>query len=153
MDHVQTKRGVYWECPVCNGIAASIGFLRNNISKVVVNQIWQRARDTFEPGLKKCPACGKNMCSVESTAEQVNQTLDICKACQLVWFDAEEFSVYKRNPIPKTIYDGLSEEDKEKLLESQLQLNRDLFEQKYSNENKNSIIINILRSLIFRFVV
>ena len=153
MDIIQTKRGVFWECPSCKGITASIGFLRNNISDVIVNQFWQQARANHTPGTRKCPSCGRNMCVVQSTADQINQELDICKTCQLVWFDAEEFSVYDKKPLPETIYDGLSEEDKAKMLEAQLQLNKELFERRNIDEKKNSIIINIIRSLIFRFIL
>ena len=56
-----------------------------------VNSLWLRAREKGRPQKRRCAACGRPMTEAPSTKAGQGMTLDVCTACQFVWFDPGEF--------------------------------------------------------------
>lgn len=153
LEKVATKHGIYWHCNSCGGMVASIGFLRQHLPDFIVNQIWQKARNIDTPGLKTCPSCGKKMFPILSKVGNISDTLDVCKTCQLVWFDKGEYDVYPQKTREKTIYDYLSPEDREKLALAQMEQDRELMEMQNNDIHgytKNNRLVDLI-FFILRF--
>lgn len=89
---VKTKgaNGLYWKCPSCKGRAVSLSILRRVLDKKYVNQMWQSAFKAKKLG-QDCPICRKAMYEIYKPDQDVY--LDVCKRCQFVWFDPNEYEV------------------------------------------------------------
>ena len=101
---VQKKGGVSWRCPTCGGIFATLPFLRRFLDASAINSLWQGARMASDtPDGIACPSCGGQMVRLKATGEATSPWLDVCKSCQSVWFDANEFDTLpmrQENPKP-----------------------------------------------------
>lgn len=87
LERVEVDHGVMWACRHCGGRAAGIGLLRRTVARDYVNELWGNAVESGTPGTHSCPSCSKPM--IEARTHSVG--LDVCKTCQLVWFDPGEF--------------------------------------------------------------
>ncbi len=88
----QGDHGVFWVCPSCGGRAVGVGFLRKSISNEYITQLWVAAREGRGIRHRPCPVCGKAMHEVPPPADTaLGPTLDVCRVCQLVWFDPSEY--------------------------------------------------------------
>ena len=89
---VKTKgpNGLYWKCSSCKGRAVSLSILRRVLDKKYVNQMWQSAFKAKNLG-QDCPICRKAMYEIYKPEQDVY--LDVCKRCQFVWFDPNEYEV------------------------------------------------------------
>ncbi len=99
---VQKDGGVSWRCPKCGGVFAALPFLRRFLDASAINRLWQGARmaaNTLD-GIA-CPSCGGQMVRIKATGEATSPWLDVCRSCQSVWFDANEFDA-----IPKRSTDS-----------------------------------------------
>ncbi len=81
-------RGVYWRCPACGGRAVGVGLLRRTAAREAVVRIWTAARAAPRRPGRPCPSCLGPMVEVRAGS---GPAVDVCRACQLVWFDAREF--------------------------------------------------------------
>lgn len=117
--------GVSWRCGRCGGRFATLPFLRRHLSPDAVNRVWQDARG-LEPGpdAARCPSCGGAMVRLraDGAGGGPGPMLDVCRACQAVWFDRDEFDALPpRPPEPEPAPDaprpgeGISMEARERL--------------------------------------
>ena len=53
----------------------------------------------MSPGLP-CPSCRKPSRSVDVALESGEETLDVCRRCHVIWFDAAEYAAVPRSPPP-----------------------------------------------------
>ena len=101
------KDRISFKCPQCGGSLTAVGVLRALCrDKEFVNQLW---KDSFTAVLspdKKCPCCNQAMrrTFVSGKTDSFALELDVCRSCQMVWFDPGELAHVK-----------LSEEQLEKL--------------------------------------
>lgn len=74
--------------------------LRRLVEPSALRQIWNRTFDAEVPSRRHCPACHRPMLQVaaERAAERI--PLDVCRGCQLLWFDADEFEAMPPPPPP-----------------------------------------------------
>ena len=79
---------VTWACPSCRGRAVGMGVLRRTTDKHWLTELWavDRAEAGAGAGAGGCPSCRRSM--VASSAGGLD--LELCKGCQMVWFDAGE---------------------------------------------------------------
>jgi len=115
---VQNELGIYWGCQTCGGRTVSISVLRKAIDRDFVNQLWQKARSHSVPGVRRCPACNHRMVEVEVADADAEEQLDVCRTCQFVWFDPNEFetaphvppmpSAPKEKPLPQEAREALA---------------------------------------------
>jgi membrane associated rhomboid family serine protease len=80
-------------CPKCGGRAVGLPVLRNAGSKEAVRQLWILAHEKSGSPGAKCPVCDRPSVEVALPVRSSSPPLrlDICAACQFVWFDPREF--------------------------------------------------------------
>ena len=84
---VGAKRG--WSCAVCSGVLLNLGVVRTQISEQVARDFWSLARSA--PASKRsCPSCRRALCQIEHALAAASVELELCTACQLIWFDQGE---------------------------------------------------------------
>lgn len=88
--------GIFWVCSSCNGRAVGMGPLRRTLPKKFANALWLSAIEGGAEGERRCPACERAMFQ-SSTGTVV---LDVCRSCQIVWFDPREFDAVPVTPPP-----------------------------------------------------
>lgn len=94
--------GVFWRCPACGGRAVGVGLLRKSISPAFLTRLWVAAREGHAIRQRLCPMCAKQMLEVPPPDEARGPTLDVCRVCQLVWFDPGEYEAMPLLPHPPT---------------------------------------------------
>lgn len=97
----EIRDGVRWSCPECHGYTSTIGALRERAPKNAVNAVWQAAWEDSAPSELTCPGCARPMARVPVPAGEGTRDVDVCRSCQLVWFDADERALIPdREPAP-----------------------------------------------------
>jgi Zn-finger nucleic acid-binding protein len=75
-----------WECRGCGGCAATLAVLRKAIRHDAIQRAWNRTVGSGRTALLPCPECSTRMSRVPTEGPEV----DLCRVCQLMWFDAGE---------------------------------------------------------------
>ena len=105
--------GALWACARCGGMAVNLAVLRKYLQKDIVKTFWRRMH-TGQPCQRSCPSCRQALRTFSVTVEDLPIHLDLCKVCQLIWFDKGEFGI-----LPPALQvlpeDALSPAAKEKL--------------------------------------
>ncbi len=91
--------GFFWLCPNCSGKAVSISILRKSVPASIVNEFWSRVKSKEFPEKKYCPACDQLMSEVPIVHGEKSIYIDICKKCNFIWFDSNEFESLPRTEI------------------------------------------------------
>ncbi len=112
-------------CPSCDGrVIGYYALKRANIEETYVRKIWQDANKTSRISNKACSVCATPMTPVDSEIENRILRLDICRKCQVVWFDSGEYDRLPKRAIPPSkpasLYDDLSAKSKEAFAEFQI---------------------------------
>ena len=91
-----TPEGALWKCETCAGAAANVAVLRRYLSAEIVKEFWLKATTEGVPSNRKCPSCAQRL--KEFTVGEYNRKvrLDLCKGCQLIWFDRNELEMFPR---------------------------------------------------------
>lgn len=76
-----------WACGQCGGCAATLANLRKGIQHAALQHAWNRTIGENRLTRLPCPECRACMHRVPVTA---GPEIDLCRQCQVVWFDAEE---------------------------------------------------------------
>jgi Zn-finger nucleic acid-binding protein len=89
----QTPDGLrLWKCASCGGIALSVPTVRKGLAAATFRTIWQKiSAGETEPG-RPCPGCRKPLNVVAADGQDGAVMIDVCRSCQLLWFDDKEFS-------------------------------------------------------------
>jgi membrane associated rhomboid family serine protease len=84
---------VFWVCRGCGGRIGTIGLLRKVLAREIVERYWWSARRRKPVGRRgrPCPACTQPMREIDGPAGTGLPALEICKYCQLFWFDPGEY--------------------------------------------------------------
>jgi membrane associated rhomboid family serine protease/Zn-finger nucleic acid-binding protein len=95
--------GVIWLCPVCKGHAASLGVLRKVFGTERVGTIWgESCRDDVERGCA-CPVCQGATARVTWLEQGKPLAVDLCRRCEFVWFDPNEYESIAPAPPPEHV--------------------------------------------------
>lgn len=86
-----------FNCESCGGLAVVLSVLRKIAPDELVNELWRHTRATTDPG-RRCPSCSQSMALV-GMGYGNSLELDVCRVCQIVWFDLGELAVF--SPLPK----------------------------------------------------
>lgn len=106
LTQAQSKVGIYWACSNCGGRAANLAVLRKAAAPDFVNRIWALAREGKGIEGRHCPTCNLPMMEVTLPASPNALKLDVCKRCEVVWFDSGELeSTPAATPKPSTLDD------------------------------------------------
>ena len=96
----QTPVGIFWVCPLCSGRAVTVPRLRRVVKSEVASALWSRTFTKALPRVRPCPSCAARMQEIAIPVGGSHWTLDICRACQFVWFDPSEFEAMPAAPQP-----------------------------------------------------
>jgi len=97
----QKRDGVrLWKCASCGGFAISVPTVRKGLKAGTFKNIWQKVSSgETRPG-RPCPGCRKPLKVVEADGGDGAIMIDVCRSCQVLWFDDKEFSsLPKAEPV------------------------------------------------------
>lgn len=81
----------FWSCTKCGGRAVWFSWLRKQGAQELIAELWSPAHEAKGEYKRPCPLCGKLMLSVPTPLAAKALPLDLCKPCQLVWFNPTEY--------------------------------------------------------------
>ncbi len=88
----------FFRCPECGGRMVTMPAMRKRANGELANKIWNNSQYGLPPAGKSCPICSRNMCRTNLTAGGRQLELDVCRSCQLIWFDPGELDTI---PVPE----------------------------------------------------
>lgn len=140
--------GPLWRCEECWGIAVNLAVLRRYLASDTVKKLWRTAVTKSRPAEKPCPSCEQAMREFTTTGEGRRVCLDLCKTCQLMWFDKNELALFPRAPK------AVPGEAEEKLALAKAQLEANIEDRERSAEDivaqAVGIVLLIIRLLLLR---
>ena len=118
----QTLEGIrLWKCASCRGFAISVPIVRKGLNTETFKKIWQKlSAGEIETG-RPCPGCKNPLSVVEADGQAGAIMIDVCRSCQILWFDDKEFS-----DLPKVVPEVVSKVEREKQSESRLHTPQEL---------------------------
>jgi Zn-finger nucleic acid-binding protein len=136
--------GLMWKCEVCSGMAANVSVLRNYLKGDTVKKLWLKAITASTPSNRKCPCCVNMMNEFTVSRDNRQIHLDLCRTCQLMWFDKNELEAF---PRAKKLAGPNMDEN---LALAKIRLDAELENEQSSSENIIGLVIDIL-FMIIRF--
>ena len=82
----RSRGTVTWACPSCHGRAIGIAVLRRTADRGWVNGLWSSVVSAPTGTEARCPSCRRGMVGADASGLAV----DVCRSCQMVWFDPGE---------------------------------------------------------------
>jgi len=122
--------------------------LRKHLEDDTVKKLWLVAISASTTSNRKCPSCINMLKEFIVSRDDQQIHLDLCKICQLMWFDRDELDAFpKVEKLPGPLMD-------ENLAIAKVQLESQLENEQSSAENKNIIFhgIDILFLIIRLFL-
>ena len=121
LTRIQSAPGIYWACESCGGRTVAVPVLRKVVGEKPITQLWADARSAPRVE-KRCPTCRHRMFETVEGGLR----LDVCKVCQFVWFDAQEFEqmpvatpvVAKRAELPQAAREAIALTEVQRMAES-----------------------------------
>ncbi|MCA8966809.1 MAG: rhomboid family intramembrane serine protease [Planctomycetes bacterium] len=108
------RPGNSWQCRACGGQALTMALLRQMLVAPGPDELWGKAlRGTDDPACK-CPSCRGVMRSVDHEIAGDVVRVEVCKRCQMVWFDAHELGFFPavqpppEDPVPLEVRQQLA---------------------------------------------
>jgi membrane associated rhomboid family serine protease len=86
---VRQRDGIYFACEQCGGRAVTVPQVRRTVGERFTQDLLRKIRTTTFRCERECPYCNGRM--LQFPWENPPLQLEACKACNLVWFDAQEF--------------------------------------------------------------
>lgn len=127
-----TPHGFIWACTTCNGRAANINILKNQMPPQNYIKLLQDLTNGSGDLKNTCPSCTKKMIEEPILLQDEMLFIDICKPCNLIWFDDGEYESLQKVPIEKPAIKPLKLENaKTKLAIA----NNELYRMKSANED------------------
>ena len=143
----QIPQSGIWQCGLCQGTMANKAVLRKYLGNDIVKSFWQKAITDSATTDKKCPSCRQplNMFKVEHNEQRI--ILDICRRCQIIWFDAGELESF-----PKIKTKQLPPEIREKLALYNIQLENEFNDEQARFEGTLENILDVIYTIGFLFI-
>jgi Zn-finger nucleic acid-binding protein len=91
-----TPEGALWRCETCSGLAANLAVVRRHLSAEAVREFWLKATTESTPSSRKCPSCAQRLSEFTECVNDRRIRLDLCRSCQLMWFDKNELEAFPR---------------------------------------------------------
>ncbi len=80
------------KCASCSGLVISLPTVRKRLDEKAFKKIWQQLYSGNTDTGRPCPGCKKPLSVVEAEGEDGVIMIDVCRSCQILWFDDQEFS-------------------------------------------------------------
>jgi len=93
---MRVAEGSLWKCEVCSGVAANVAVLRKYLKDDTVRKLWLEAITGSTLSNRKCPCCGHTLREFAASRDNRRISLDLCRTCQLMWFDKDELEAFPR---------------------------------------------------------
>jgi Zn-finger nucleic acid-binding protein len=136
------EEGLLWKCQLCSGVAANLAVLRKHLKGDTVKKFWLEAITASTPSNRKCPSCVKVLKEFTVSREHQRIDLDLCRTCQLIWFDRDELDAFSKvEKLPGTVMD-------ENIAIAKIQFEAQLENEQSSAENIIAQGIDILLLII-----
>lgn len=140
--------GILWTCQTCSGAAVNSAVLRKYLKNETVNELWRTAMTQSTPSRRACPSCKQALRVFATSRNGRRISLDLCKACQLMWFDKNELEAFPKAP------EGKPAEIKQTLAMAEAQFGTNVEGREWSAEGivgiAFEVIFLILRAFVFR---
>lgn len=92
----RVAEGSLWKCEVCSGVAVNVSVLRKHLKGDTVRKLWLKAITASTPSDRKCPCCIRMLKAFTVSRDNRQIHLDLCRTCQLMWFDKNELEAFPR---------------------------------------------------------
>jgi Zn-finger nucleic acid-binding protein len=107
----QTISGkVFWKCPSCNGLALTLPLVRKELQPEVFKDLWRQLTTGKARRGRPCPRCQQPLKEVATGGAEGTVVVDVCRACQMLWFDEAELASLPRSPGGQIQKEELPEE-------------------------------------------
>lgn len=97
LTEMRTGNGIIWRCEKCDGRAVGLELLRRTFTPESVNPIWLHAIHSEGTTARPCPCCSNRMIEVALDSSS-GITVEVCRICEFVWFDAGETQPLQLRP-------------------------------------------------------
>lgn len=125
----RVAEGLLWKCEACSGAAANMAVLRKYLKSDTVRELWRTAVVESTQSERMCPSCGHTLREFAASRDNCRLSLDLCRTCQLMWFDKNELEAFPRTEkLP-------SPDMNENLAIAKIQLEAELESEQSSAEN------------------
>ena len=96
---------VIWQCEDCLGVAANMSVLRKYLAGDIVKEFWLKTINESTESTRECPSCKQPLNEFAASKDEQRISLDLCKKCQLIWFDKDELEAFPKTTaeIPSDI--------------------------------------------------
>ncbi len=91
---VESGGAATWACASCRGRAVGVAVLRRFAPKERVDALWNDVARIATGTGGRCPSCRRPMRVATERLDGKPLTLDVCRTCQFVWFDADELAAF-----------------------------------------------------------
>jgi len=134
----RVAEGLLWKCEACSGVAANMAVLRKHLKSDAVKELWRTAVVESTRSDRMCPGCGQTLREFAASRDTRRISLDLCKTCQLMWFDKNELEAFPRA-------EKLNHLDmNENLALAKIKLEAELEDEQSSAENVIGRVVDIL---------
>lgn len=99
----RARGGSVWRCRTCGGQAATAAVLRRSTPRDLVMDLWRGAATASGKGPGPacgCPFCGRDAVRVRWSVPAGVLEVDLCRGCQVAWFDPRELERVPAAPEP-----------------------------------------------------
>ncbi|MGH7980947.1 MAG: hypothetical protein ACREE6_16340, partial [Limisphaerales bacterium] len=86
---VRQREGIYYHCSQCDGRAVTMPQIRRMTGDRFASGLMRKVATAIRASLRTCPFCQGQMHSFDVLNPPI--TLDSCKPCVTVWFEAGKF--------------------------------------------------------------
>ena len=125
------KQRIVFRCPGCGGRMVTMSGLRHlSGDGSAMNRLWRAAVNDGARAGSPCVNCQRPTSRVPLPLEQTTLELDVCRRCQMVWFDPAELEQIL-SPEPQYEQTGLPPRFREMLALRQLQLAEERINREY----------------------
>ena len=97
---IRQREGIYYSCDRCRGRAVTVPQVRRVAGDRFAVQLLREINHTELVSDRYCPFCLAVMKQFQN--DQPRLTLDSCRACGVVWFDASEFEAIPERALEST---------------------------------------------------
>jgi len=104
-----------WKCASCGGFAISLPIVRKGLNTETFKKIWQKLSSGEAETGRSCPGCKNPLNVVEADGQGGVIMIDVCRTCQILWFDDKEYS-----DLPKVAPEIVTGAEQAKQSESRL---------------------------------
>jgi membrane associated rhomboid family serine protease/Zn-finger nucleic acid-binding protein len=125
----RNQYGVLFTCKNCESHLVSVSLAKKTDIKIQLLDIMREFNSLSYAEGRRCPSCRKGMREVAVQTEYDSMNIDICKSCQAIWFDPQEYQASTKSEMQFSTTEGsaLIKEKALALLELQADVQRSLY--------------------------